>query len=316
MNYVDATLIRLAEPATRLAVFDDAALEQLLTAAYDTDLTPVEGPFQPVFDELRLGLAVSRFGVIEGTWSPVGGIERMEARFQTFGLGQEDVIRVDALWRGSIIARTAPATSRIIEVETAWPSLGAIDAEIVAVLGALPAQAQALEQERRARLIARIRASLDQPAAFTDAIFDDWTKSVGATSVSDLLTRFQGTVFGGGAKLTFSPPDPTPPSPVALPVAAAMMIRDAGFSIAQLLMESKMARERLDRMGLERTVNSSFRLRQPLLIVWVAPISIFDDADWPGGAQGMNDDQLRAARRAQAGAWLAREGIGLVATNP
>lgn len=315
MNYVDATLIRLAEPATRSAVFDDVALEQLLTASYDTNLTPVQGPFQPVFDEMKLGVAVSIFGVIEGGWNPVGGVERMEARFQTFGFGQQDVVRVDGLWRGSIIARTVPDDSRITEVKSAWPSLGTIDAEIAALLGALPANAQALEQERRSRLIARIRASFDQPAAFTDAAFDDWIESVGATSASDLLTRFQGTVFGGGAKITFSPPDDIPPSPVALPVAAAVLIRDAGFSIAQLLMESKMVRERLDRMGLDRPVNSSFRLRQPLLIVWVVPVSVFDDTDWPGGAPGMNDNQLRAARRAQAGAWLAREGIGLVTTD-
>ena len=80
-------------------------------------------------------------------------------------------------------------------------------------------------------------------------------------------------------------------------------------------MESKMARERLDRLGLERPVEPTFRLRQPMLIVWVVPISVFDDADWPGGAQGMNNNQLRVARRTSAGAWLAREGIGLVATN-
>jgi hypothetical protein len=316
MNYVDATLIRLAEAATRPAVFDSVALEQLLNAAYDTDATPVAGPFQPVFDEMRLGLAVSRFGVIEGAWNQVGGVERMEARFQTFGLGQGDAIRVDGLWRGSIIARTVPSTGRIIEVESAWPSLGDIDAAIAGDLGALPANPQALEQERRARLLARIRAVLDQPGAFTDESFDRWLKSVGAESVGDLLARYQGTVFGGGVTVTFSPPDPAPPSPRALPIAAAIMIRDAGFSVAQLLMESKMARERLDRMGVERQADPAFRLREPLLIVWVVPVSIFDDADWPGGAQGMNNDQLRTARRAAAGAWLAREGIGLVATNP
>lgn len=315
MNYVDATLIRLAEPATRLAVFDDVALEQLLTTAYDTDVTPVQGPFQPLFDDLKLGLAVSRYSVIEGTWSPVGGVERMEARFQAFGFGQEDPIRVDGFWRGSIIARTVPVDSRILKLQTVWPTLGTIDSAIVTALGALPANPPALEQERRIQLTARIRAALDQPLAFTDGTLDDWLHTVGATSVSDLLTRFQGSVFGSAMQLTFSAPDPAPAAPKALPIAAGIMIRDAGFSLAQLLMESKMARERLDRLGLERPVAPTFRLRQPMLIVWVVPISVFDDADWPGGAQGMNNNQLRVARRNSAGAWLAREGIGLVATN-
>ena len=190
MNYVDATLIRLAEPATRLAVFDDVALEQLLTTAYHTEIAPVQGPFQPVFDDLKLGLAVSRYSVIEGTWGPVGGVERTEARYQAFGFGQENAIRVDGFWRGSIIARTVPVDSRIIELQSVWPSLGTIDTEILAALGALPTNPPALEQERRTQLIARIRAALDQPLAFTDGILDDWLHSVGATSVTDLLTRF------------------------------------------------------------------------------------------------------------------------------
>jgi hypothetical protein len=222
---------------------------------------------------------------------------------------------VDGFWRGSIIARTVPFDSRIMEVQSVWPSLSKVDDEIVAALGTLPTNPPALEQERRTRLIVRIRTALDQPLAFTDGVLDDWLQSVGATSVTDLLTRFQGNVFSGSAKLTFSAQDPAPSAPVALPIAAAIMIREAGFSLAQLLMESKTARERLDRLGFERPAESSFRVRQPLLILWVVPISIFDDADWPGGAQGMNNNQLRVARRASAGVWLAREGIGLVATN-
>ena len=55
MNFVDSTLVRLATPATRRAVFDDVALRQLAEAAYDSDALALDGPFDAVFDEFSLG---------------------------------------------------------------------------------------------------------------------------------------------------------------------------------------------------------------------------------------------------------------------
>lgn len=316
MNYEDATLIRLADQASRSALFDDLALEQLISATYNTDLLAVEGPYQPIFKEFRLGVVLSNLGVVEGVWNPVGGVERMEARFHSSGLGSNSLIRVDALWRGDIVARTIPTTSRITQVEAKWTDAGTIDAEIAAALGSLPTNSQTLEQERRTRFLERIRSALNQPLSFTDELLDKWLFSVGATSVSDLVTRSQGTVQSSAVQVTFSPPDPAPPSPKALPITAALLIRDIGFSVAQLLMESKMLREQLEKQGLERSPDPSLPLRHPLIIVWVVPVTIFDDPDWLGGTPGMTPEALRDARRVVAGQWLAREGIGLVATPP
>jgi hypothetical protein len=316
MKYEDATLIRLADSLSRLVVFDNLALEQLVNAAYKTDLLTVEGPYQAVFQEFQLGVMLSNLGLVEGVWNPIGGVDRVEARFNTSGLGSNLLTRVDALWRGEIVVRTVPINSQVIQVETKWPDTGQIDAEIVAVLGSLPTNPQTLEQERRTRFLARMQASLDQPTGFTDAVFDTWLQSVGATSVSDLMTRLQGTVQSGAVQVTFSPPDLSPPSPRALPITAAILIRDMGFSIAQLLMESKMLRESLEKQGLERPHDPSLPVRHPILVIWVVPITIFDDADWPGGGIGMSPEALRDARRLIAGRWLAREGIGLAATPP
>lgn len=314
MNYEDATLIRLADQVSRSTLFDDLALEQLVSAAYKTDILPVTAPYQPIFNELQLGVAIANLGMVEGIWNQVGGVDRVEARFHTSGLGTHSLIRVDALWRGEIVARTSSINSIITEVNTNWPDAGAIDAEIIAALGNLPTNPQVLEQERRTRFLVRIRAALNQPSGFTDEIFDKWLFSVGATSVSDLIARFQGTVHSSAVQVTFPPPDPSPPSPKALPITAAILIRDIGFSIAQLLMESKMLREQLERQGLERSPDPSLPLRHSLLIVWVIPVTVFDDASWIGGTAGMTPAALRDARRLIAGRWLAREGIGLVAT--
>ncbi|MDZ8258036.1 hypothetical protein [Nostoc sp. ChiQUE01b] len=316
MNYEDAILIRLADQASRSVLFDNLALEQLVVATYNTDLLTVEGPYQPLFKEFRLGVVLSNLGVVEGVWNPVGGVDRVEARFHTSGLGSSSPTRVDALWRGDIVARTVPTTSRITQVEAKWTDAGTLDAEIVAALGSLPTNLQTLEQERRTRFLARIRSALNQSVSFTDELLDKWLFSVGATSVSDLITRSQGTIQSSAVQVSFSLPDPAPPSPKALPITAALLIRDAGFSVAQLLMESKMLREQLEKQGLERSPDPSLPLRHPLLIIWVVPATIFDDAGWPGGSPGMTPAALRDARRVIAGQWLAREGIGLVATPP
>ncbi|MEK8105556.1 hypothetical protein NKG94_11145 [Micromonospora sp. M12] len=45
-------LVRLADPETRAALFDDASLAHLVEAAYDTEAMPVAPPYAAVFDEL------------------------------------------------------------------------------------------------------------------------------------------------------------------------------------------------------------------------------------------------------------------------
>ena len=87
MDYVDQTLVRLADPATRQSLFDQAALEQVALAAYDATSMSVQGPYSATFDEFRLGLAARPLGALEGTWSPVSAVERTEAHFQVAGFG-------------------------------------------------------------------------------------------------------------------------------------------------------------------------------------------------------------------------------------
>lgn len=314
MNYVDATLIKMADPTTRTGLLDQLALAQMLSAAYDTDAMAIEEPFSPVFDEFRIGYSVPKVGTMEGNWNGLGGGDRTEARFQLAGLGNNERIRVDAFWRGAIIARTAFAHARITRVATHWPSPSQIDADIVAAIGALPADAVALENARRGQFVQRVKAALDQPDLFSNEALDRWLSNVGAKSVSDLLSHFQGVIQTGATQIEFSQPVPGPTSPKPLPVAAALLIRDAGFSVAELLAESKVIREQLEPMGIGRPqADASAKLKEPLLVVWVIPEKVFEDADWPGAAAGLNVTESRKARRLAAGKWLAREGIGLVA---
>jgi hypothetical protein len=124
-----------------------------------------------------------------------------------------------------------------------------------------------------------------------------------------------GMAHLGTATLRFSPSTGEASLPARLPVTAAVVVRDAGFSLADLLFESKALRDQISPLGLERPRTTELPIRQPVVVLWVVPDATFDDEDWPGGEDGMDAGQLRAARREQAGAWLAREGIGLVATE-
>ena len=237
MDFVDSTLLALADDGTRAGVFDPAALEQLLAAAYDVDaIGPIQGTLTPVFDKLELGCPAPPVAVAEGaTQSPAA---RIEVRARIVGLPDEGALRVDAVWRGSILARYAQGNDRVVDVSMTWPDPNAVVA-------------------------AR-----------------------------------------GVAQVAFADPEPVSTVRRSLPVAVALMIRPAPISLARLLWESKTLRERLTEAGLGLPEDASLRRRRSLVIAWIVPASVFADTAWPG-ADAVD-------RRTKAGAWLAREGIGLV----
>jgi len=304
VNYIDSILIKLADPAQRAALFDSTSLEQMAAGAYDA-----------VFDELRLGFSIAPVATLEGSWSPTGGAERTEARLFISGLGSAGSIRVDALWRGQIIARSSMPVDRITTVKSKPTVWSTIDGEIIAALGNLPADPVALEQQRRTRLLDRIRTGFNHPEAVTDAMLDKWLRSVGASSVSQLMTQFKGTVESESVQVTFTPgPDPGK-SPKALPIVAAVLIRDVGFSLAELLADSKAIKEQLEPLGFAAPASPALRTRQHNMVVWVVPGAVFDDAAWPDAGGGLAGQPLRDSRRSLAGKWLGNEGIGLVVTN-
>lgn len=117
------------------------------------------------------------------------------------------------------------------------------------------------------------------------------------------------------ARVTYAAPAGLVATPRPLPVSVAILVRDAGASLTGLVAESSAVRELLGTLGLERPANGGPRPRRPLVVCWIVPPALFDDPDWPGATGGMSAVQARAARRARAGGWLAREGIGLAVTT-
>jgi hypothetical protein len=314
VNFVDATVIRLADPGSRAAVFDAVALGQLVEAGYDAAALAVEGPFSPVFDEFRLGLPSRPTGLVDGVWSALGGVERTEIHLRVPGLGLDGVARVDAVWRGAIVARAAAGGGTVTDVATVWPDPSGIDQEIVEESGSLPADPAALEAARRTHLLARIRAAVAQPDVATEAALDPWLARLGVASVAELLDGAQGTAAGGAVQVSFAP-GPASSVPRPLPLTALLLVRDAGFSVVDLVAETNVLREVATTLGLERPADATLPRRVPVLVVWVVPPEVFDDQGWPGGTSGTPEER-RASRRAAAGTLLAREGIGLVVAAP
>jgi hypothetical protein len=305
VNFVDRTFVALADPATRATALDAMSLEQILEAAYDVDVIgPLQGPFEPHFDEFELGFSPAGVGILDGVWALVGSTERTEARFTLAGLAADGAARVDAVWRGSILARAAAAGEPITAVRASWPSRPRVDAAVAAANGGVLPGGAALETARRTELLTEIRNDLDDPARFAPEDLDALVAGADASSVGELLEQTVDRPLGV-VQLDFDEPQPVSEARRPLPIAAALLIRDAPLDIAELVSESKRLRDRLAPAGLERPKDEELRLRYPVVVVWVVPQTVFDDADWPGATP--------AARRTAAGEWLAREGIGLAA---
>ena len=307
MNYTDRTLVELADPATRSGPFDQTALEQIVSAGYDVDALGITGPFTALFDDFRLAVAAEAEGVLDGAFAPVSGEGATQATFRLTGLPEQQPLRIDALWRGAIVARYRVGGEPITDVTSNWPDPGAIDTAVKAAHGGvLPADPVALESARHAALLAELQAGLDQPASLDDAGLDAMLAEAGAESVGDLLAH-PGTAELGTLSVTFAAPANVAQAAKRLPVAGALLVRDVGFSVADLLAESSLVRERLTRLGAGLPSGNGLRPLRQLLVIWIVPASVFADADWPGTTADL--------RRAKAGAWLAQAGIGLVATT-
>ncbi len=314
MDYIDATLLQLADDSTRDGVFDQTSLEQIVSAGYDTGALSIAGPFTPVFDRLELGVSYARPLMLDGSWWSPHDNTRVDARFQLTGLHTDSSLRAEAYWDGGIAIRLSYATSRIEAVTAQWPRLDDIDDQIVADLGALPSDASALEAARRTQLRTRLEAVMADPVALTEPALDNLLDKVGVDTVGELLAGQIDIQPLSALSVTYSAPVFAPTSPQVLPISAAVLIRDDPLSVSELLIESKRLLDVLTHSGLERARDPGWTIRHDFLVIWIIPETVFDDDDWPGSGPGMNATQRREARRLAAGEWLAREGIGLVTT--
>lgn len=83
MNYIDCTLVRLADSTLRGALFDPVGLEQIARAAYGADLMLLGPPFSAVFDDVAVGLSMAMRTRAEAAWGPITGGDRRSSAART-----------------------------------------------------------------------------------------------------------------------------------------------------------------------------------------------------------------------------------------
>lgn len=304
VDFLDDTALKLATAAGRAALLDQATLGQMAEAAFDTATAAIEGPFAVHVETLDLGLEIARPALVEGTIRTAPGIPPAELRLRVDGLAATPPLLVDALWRGSLIARSTPQDDLVTGVGGSFTLLD-LDRAVIAELGALPGSAPALEAARRAQLLARLRAGAAEPASMRSADLDHMLEAAGAADVGTVLAA-RGAIGLGAFRLSFSAAAPVvPPVPVSLPVTVAVLVRDAPLHLSALLAESRSVRTALASDPAVQPVAAPLRRRTPILVLWAVPATLLDDPAWPGAD--------RAARRAAAAELLQGQGIALAA---
>jgi hypothetical protein len=304
MDFVDSVILRLADEPSRAAVFDSESLAQLLAASHDAAGIGVEAPFALVVDEISFVHDDESRVDVDGSWMTMGRTERTEVALRAPGLGAP-IPRIDVLLSGAVTATSRAGGSRVVTVDLNWLDVAGIDSEI----SPLPTDPALLEQRRRERLLVRLRAHLDQPAAFDDAALDRVLTRLGVGSVTELMTR-PPAAAAATLQVTFGEgPDETARRR-RFPLAAALLVRNSPVSVAALLDETRRVRAHLHRLGFGLR-DAGPRARSSPIAAWVLPAPLFDDGGWPGATGGPTATQ-RAQRRAWAGRWLASERIALI----
>ena len=128
MDFEDQVLVRLADPTTRDAVFDQDALAAVAAAGYDHP--ELEGPYQAGFDDLELAVDLQAQVRADGYWQRAGDPASTDLRLSISGLGAQPSPGLTALWRGSVVARMAVATAPVTDVGVAQPGGEQLDLRV------------------------------------------------------------------------------------------------------------------------------------------------------------------------------------------
>lgn len=311
MDFIDQVLVRLSDSSERDVILNEDSLKNILSAAYDINKSPVNGPYSAVYDEFVFGYIDFNVCRSEGKLSNYNNSEFTDVVLRFTDItGSNDVV-TDILWRGSIVARSSASESVIDLVNFEWKSLSRVDASVIASNGSLPSDEVVLESERRSHLIDIIKENSTDPTVVTDSLLDRFLQSHNVASLSDLLEK-SSEIYPANVSVRFTDDQGVPPIAQQYPISGLIVICEDDFSIRDKLVKTKLLRERMQRAGIEKPEVKHLFPKNTLVIIWIVNEEIFDDQHWPGGDTGMSTAARRIARKTSAEKWLAEEGIGLV----
>ncbi|MFC3077462.1 hypothetical protein ACFODL_05100 [Phenylobacterium terrae] len=310
MHFEDRTLVRMADPASREALFSPVVAERLLSAAFGPNPLLTQ-PFSASVTHVALGVSAGAGPSLRGHWRFPDGRPGGDAEAVVLGLAAASGV-LPAIVDGLVAATMSPVTGRIAEVSgrtAELPRLEALDAGATAAERADPAR---LESRRRLQLAKAVAgAGLDDADA--RLVADQWLSAAGAGSVAELLEAAAGPAGVERLSLKYEFTEPQAPAQQAARFVAGVVISDLAGPEPSLLEILRISRD------LQRAIMATGRSTGPLgglqplrpaPVIWFVPAQSFEDADWPGPAGGSNA-QRASARQARAAAWLADQGVAL-----
>jgi len=112
LDFVDASIVSLADPTNRGTFFSSNDLEKIAGVAFDTVGMGLGGPFSAIFDDITFGHIVPVTTTLDGQIGLPSAPEKQGIQIGIRGLPGQQPITVDVLWRGPSLAARAPASCR------------------------------------------------------------------------------------------------------------------------------------------------------------------------------------------------------------
>lgn len=187
MQFVDRTLLRLADSAERAAVLTPAVGDRLLSAAFVFDSVEVGEVTGVSVRDIELLPSVAECQLLDGAfYQPMSGV-RWEAS-ASLRVGAPHAT-VDGRAELFLTTETRIAHTSVEDVQVehlgSLADLGAVDARIVADDGALPGDEQALADRRFGALKTMLLERFTEPADFD---VDRYFETKGVDGIEELMT--------------------------------------------------------------------------------------------------------------------------------
>jgi hypothetical protein len=219
MQFMDKALLALARGDTRLAVFGQTGLKNVLKAAYGLEDAAIQGAATPQFSTFTMGGLDPDEGEDPADLPP-------------------PMLRIDSLWRGGIRISASFPKAQILSVKEGRLSLSGLDAAVTAANGGVLPAGDVLEAARRTELLRRLEALAKHPGSATPEVISSWLATAGATTVAELMAA-EGTLPLSELQIAISPPlGGTAFRQMDFPVAVAVLIRnpaDPGMRLTEII---------------------------------------------------------------------------------
>ena len=300
MQFVDRTLLRLADAGERTAIFTPLVGANLLAAAY-------------VFDESDIGEA-SAVTVRAVTLAPLVHAQRALAasgrevnsasQWQVVAeLPPEHAVAAHAVIETDIATSFRGVTSEVVELDSSDLSdvanLEAVDARILATDGSLPGDAETLATRRFEELVTAIGEHFTEvPAQAVAAALDDNS----LTDFDTLMAYFLPPHIGSRLAMTVVTDSTTTPITASYRIKSLVWVTEhLDQELATALREVALARAALA-AGVDpqpRPSGMTIRSEYPLALLF--PVENLDDDDlpFPEGPVPVGQSQRRTARLAE-----------------